>query len=73
MIIILICGFGFGLVIEHIGLLHGFWQYRKNMPRLSFGVGLWPVLQSMILPLVTFGIISRLCRGETRAEYSRGE
>jgi hypothetical protein len=73
MITILICGLGFGLVIEYIGLLLGFWQYRKNMPTLSFGVGLWPVLQSMILPLVTFRIISHLCRGQTRAEHSRGQ
>jgi NADPH-dependent 2,4-dienoyl-CoA reductase/sulfur reductase-like enzyme len=61
------------LIIEHIGLLHGFWQYRKNMPRLSFGVGLWPVLQSMILPFVSFRIVSHLCRGQTRAEHSRGQ
>jgi hypothetical protein len=73
MISVLICGLGFGLVIEHIGLLYGFWQYRKNMPTLPFGVGLWPVLQSMILPLVTFRIISLLCRGEARAEHSGGE
>src|SRR5881392_683257 len=47
-ITVLICGLGFGLVIEHIGLLHGLWRYRKNMPTLPFGAGLWPVLQSMI-------------------------
>lgn len=61
-IMVLACGLGFALVIEHIALLHRFWQYRKNMPILPFGVGLWPVLQLMILPLVTFRVASGLSR-----------
>jgi hypothetical protein len=59
-ITVLTCGLGFSILVEHIALLHGFWQYRKNMPMLPFGVGLWPVLQSMMLPLVTFRLVSHL-------------
>ena len=61
-VIVLACGLGFALVIEHMALLHRFWQYRKNMPILPLGMGLWPVLQLMIVPLVAFRVASGLSR-----------
>jgi hypothetical protein len=72
MIVILACGLGFAVIVEHIALLHRFWRYAKNMPTLPFGVGLWPVLQSMTLPLVTFRVVSDLHRVMSSRRHSGG-
>lgn len=61
--VILVCGLGFAVIIERIAVFHRLWRYGQHMPTLPLGVGLWPVLQSMILPLVTFRIVSDLHRG----------
>jgi hypothetical protein len=46
-----------GVILERIALLAGWWQYREAMPKLLFGVGLWPVLQLILLPFAVFWVI----------------
>lgn len=52
-------GFITAFVLERLALVEHFWHYGETMPRLAFGVGLWPVLQLMLLPLLAFWFVSR--------------
>jgi len=54
-------GFVVAVIMERTALSGSLWQYAASMPRIPvIGVGLWPVLQLMTLPLATFGTVSYL-------------
>jgi hypothetical protein len=45
------------IIIEKVALLLNLWGYKENMPKIPLlNVGLWPVLQLMILPILTYFI-----------------
>lgn len=54
---ILLSGFCTAVAIERLALFEGFWQYREAMPKLPFGVGIWPVLQLMVTPIAAFWLV----------------
>lgn len=44
-----------GIIIEKVSLLLNLWDYNEKMPKVPIvRVGLWPVLQLMILPIITY-------------------
>lgn len=47
------------LIVERVALSYGWWCYGPKMPQL-FQVGLLPVVQLSLLPIVTFLIVRRL-------------
>ena len=54
----LILGLTLSVIVELAGLRLGLWNYSNLMTNLTFlGVGLSPVLQMLILPLVVFQIV----------------
>ncbi len=54
-------GFVAAVIMEKAALFGSLWQYSGSMPRIPvIGVGLWPVLQLMTLPLATFCIVRYL-------------
>ena len=52
--------------IERFGIAEGLWAYRNNMPLLPFHVGLWPVLQFMMTPILTFWVVRHWIHYEVR-------
>ena len=58
---ILAIGFVSAVVIERTALFADFWQYAESMPRIpTLEVGLWPVLQLMIVPPSVFWVVCHL-------------
>ena len=53
-------------VIERFGTAERLWAYRDNMPLLPFHIGLWPVLQFMMTPILTFWVIRHWIHYEVR-------
>lgn len=52
-----------GVIIEKVALSIKLWSYNKKMPRLPVvNVGLWPVLQLMVLPITVYYISFILLR-----------
>lgn len=46
------------VTVERTALALGVWRYSNRMVQLpAFGVGLWPVVQLMLLPIVTFWLV----------------
>lgn len=61
MSVIVAVGFVAAVIMEKTALSGSLWQYADSMPRIPvIGVGLWPVLQLMTLPLATFCIVRYL-------------
>ena len=55
--LIVILGILIAIIIEQRALQYGSWAYANQMPILPFfGVGLSPILQMMILPIITYWI-----------------
>ncbi len=52
----IIIGFGFliAIVVEFIGLSLHLWEYGNLMPIVLNGIGISPILQMIILPVVVF-------------------
>ena len=49
------------IVMEERALMLGLWSYTSDMPLVPFfHVGLLPVLQMMLLPLVSFAIVHKI-------------
>lgn len=63
-VVILSTGLLLALLVEWAGLhLLGRWQYTDRMPLFPvLGVGIVPILQMLVLPLLIFRIASRLGR-----------
>ncbi len=56
----MLCGFAVALVVEKYALATGRWQYTDLMPIIPFlKVGLSPILQMTILPLLTIILLQR--------------
>lgn len=49
------------IIFEHWALARGRWAYGPEMP-LVFGVGLLPLLQWFIVPMLTLGLMRHLSR-----------
>lgn len=49
------------VIFEHWALAQGRWAYGPEMP-LVFGVGVLPLLQWFIVPMLTLGLVRRLAR-----------
>jgi len=45
------------LLVERFALIDNMWSYSELMPIIPFDVGLSPILQMMVLPLLIFQII----------------
>ncbi len=58
----IIMGIGLALVIEGWALSTGRWDYNGMPLILGLGVGILPMLQLAILPLMTFYITTRVVR-----------
>ena len=59
--IAMVLGIGTAALIEHAALADGRWTYNKAMPLVPFlEAGLWPLLQMVILPPLTFLMAVRL-------------
>jgi hypothetical protein len=57
MILAIIAGGVIVIIIEKSALLLNLWRYKEKMPKIPLlNVGLWPVLQLMILPMLTYFI-----------------
>jgi hypothetical protein len=55
--IVVIIGGGVAIIIEKVSLWLGLWTYNERMPRVPLAnAGLWPVLQLMILPSISYFI-----------------
>lgn len=53
-------GFASAAVIELLADATGLWRYSERMPLIPFlKVGVWPVLQFMMLPPLTFWLVGR--------------
>lgn len=53
-LVVLIGGIA-GVVIEKLSLSFKLWSYNNKMPRVPVvNVGLWPVLQLMVLPIIVY-------------------
>jgi hypothetical protein len=70
---IMLTGFATASITEHIAVLQDWWQYRESMPRLPFGIGLWPVVQLVTLPIVTYWIVCRSAKPEARLKERSGK
>jgi hypothetical protein len=56
-ILAIIAGAVIAIIIEKLALLLNLWRYKEKMPKIPLlNVGLWPVLQLMILPVPTYFI-----------------
>lgn len=54
-VIAVIIGGGVAIIIEKVSLWLRLWTYNEKMPRVPLAnVGLWPVLQLMILPSISY-------------------
>jgi hypothetical protein len=50
-----VLGLACAALVEHAALAAGRWSYTERMPLVSvLGAGLWPLLQMMLLPMLTF-------------------
>lgn len=57
---LIVVGLVLGVANELLALQFGRWWYISAMPLLPwYHVGLWPVLQMMILPLLTFYLVKK--------------
>lgn len=69
--VLFVSGLLTGAFIERLAVIEGFWRYRDTMPLLPFGIGLWPVLQLMVLPATTLWIVAKMRRGPERNRNGR--
>jgi hypothetical protein len=54
-------GVGIAITIELVALATDRWAYTPSMPRLfNTSLGVWPIIQMIVLPLATFAIVRRL-------------
>jgi len=52
-----VLGLAYAALVEHAALAAGRWAYSEHMPLVPwFDAGLWPLLQMMLLPPLTFWI-----------------
>jgi len=55
-ILTLLIGFIIAVIVERIALADNMWSYSELMPIIPFGVGLSPILQMLLLPLLVFNL-----------------
>ncbi len=55
-------GFIIAVLVERFALVDNMWSYSELMPIIPFDVGLSPVLQMVILPLLIFRIIKKIIK-----------
>ena len=53
-IITLTVGFIIAVIVERLALADNMWSYSELMPIIPFNVGLSPILQMLVLPLLVF-------------------
>ncbi len=59
-VVLLVVGLVLGVANELLALEFGRWWYTAAMPLLPwYHVGLWPVLQLLVLPLLTFYLVKK--------------
>jgi len=59
--IAMVLGIGTAALIEHAAVAEGRWTYSSQMPMVPYlAAGLWPLLQMVILPSLTFFMAVRL-------------
>ena len=57
----MVLGIGTAALIEHAAVAEGRWTYSSQMPMVPYlAAGLWPLLQMVILPSLTFFMAVRL-------------
>ena len=60
-VVLVVVGLVLGVANELLALAFGRWWYTAAMPLLPwYHVGLWPVLQLLLLPLLTFYLVKKI-------------
>lgn len=60
--VLVFLGGGIAIGFEQWAFKNNMWSYKNNMPVIFSGIGLSPLLQMMLLPLLTFYIIRKMLR-----------
>lgn len=68
--LMLLAGLLIGVVVEWGALSIGRWSYTAHMPRVG-ELGLVPLLQMVILPPLTFGVVTKALRPVVEGERTR--
>ncbi len=61
-VLMLLVGFIIAILVERFALVDNMWSYSALMPIIPFNVGLSPILQMVILPLLIFRIIKKIIK-----------